>query len=106
MKNTAAIISVFLRPSVSASRPATNAPTAQPSSIEATLKPVPTSSESKAIRSPSTVPLITPLSKPNRNPPKVATATIAVISPRLVPFCEVSKIPSHTPVCCNAGHLC
>ena len=61
-------------------RPAKNAPTAQPSSIEATLKPVPTESESKACCSPSTVPLMTPLSKPNRKPPMVATQLIRMMN--------------------------
>ena len=44
------------------------------------MKPVPTLSESSACRKPSTVPLITPLSKPNRNPPMVATQLINTIS--------------------------
>lgn len=72
MKHSAATRMMPRRPKRSARRPAKNAPTAQPSSIEATLKPVPTLSESKAACSPSTVPLITPESKPNRKPPIVA----------------------------------
>src|SRR6185312_17163170 len=61
-------------------RPAKNAPTAQPSSIEATSKPISAALEWKASFRPSTVPLITPLSKPNRNPPRVATQLICTIS--------------------------
>src|SRR6056297_1816222 len=72
MKAIAVIITGF-RPTLSAMLPAKKAPAAQPSSMEATLKPVPTASESKACCSASTVPLITPLSKPNRKPPIAAT---------------------------------
>ena len=60
MKNTAATRRMNRRPCRSASRPAKNAPAAQPSSIEATLKPVPTLSESNVVCRPSTVPLMTP----------------------------------------------
>ncbi len=80
IKKSAAIKRVLRRPITSANRPAANAPTAQPSNIEATLNPVPTSSEPNAICKPSIVPLITPLSKPNKKPPIVATATMALIS--------------------------
>jgi hypothetical protein len=73
MKKTAATSSSVRRPNLSARRPAKKAPTAQPSSIEATLKPVPTLSDWKACWRPSTVPLMTPLSKPNRKPPMAAT---------------------------------
>ena len=65
---------------LSASRPALKAPTAQPSSIEATSKPRPALVEPNACCRPSTVPLMTPLSKPNRNPPIVATTLINTIS--------------------------
>ena len=76
MKATAAASSTGRRPRVSAQVPAKNAPTAQPKSIEATFMPVPMSSEPKASRRASIVPLITPLSKPNRKPPRAATAEI------------------------------
>ena len=72
------------RPQWSARRPAKNAPAAQPSSIDATLKPVPMLSELKAACSPVTVPLMTPLSKPNRNPPIVATQLISKTKPKFV----------------------
>src|SRR5690606_25608178 len=79
IKNTAATIRRARRPYLSASVPAKNAPTAQPSSMEDTLKPVPMESELKATRKPSTVPLITPLSKPKRKPPMVAMQLIRII---------------------------
>ena len=72
------IIKIVRRPNLSAKVPAKNAPTAQPSSIEATLNPVPMLSESKAPFSPSTVPLMTPLSNPNKKPPIVATMLIKI----------------------------
>ena len=53
--------------------PATKAPTAQPSSTEATAKPVPAARVPKAFAKASTAPLITPLSKPKRKPPIAAT---------------------------------
>ena len=61
------------RPRESASLPAPKAPMAQPSNTDATAKPVPAASVRKAFARASTVPLITPLSKPNRNPPIAAT---------------------------------
>ena len=60
MKKTAETSSSVRRPNMSAMRPASSAPSAQPSSMEATLKPVPMDSELKACCSPSTVPLMTP----------------------------------------------
>ena len=78
-KNRAATIRILFRPYLSARRPAKKAPTAHPSNILATLKPVPALSELNALCNPSTVPLMTPLSKPNRNPPIVATMLIKAI---------------------------
>jgi hypothetical protein len=72
--------------------PAKKAPAAHPRSIEATLKPVPIASESKAFLSPSTVPLITPLSKPNKKPPNVATMERKIIRGRLSPPWEGFRI--------------
>ena len=66
------------RPRESASLPAPKAPTAQPSNTEATAKPVPAASVRKAFASASTVPLITPLSKPKRKPPIAATQHSAI----------------------------
>ena len=88
MKQTAATIIIVRRPNASDNVPASAAPTAQPSSMEATLKPVPISCELKATRRPSTVPLMTPESKPKRNPPIVATAVISRTWPKLP--CPVS----------------
>src|SRR5207249_6114434 len=65
-------------PRESASLPAPNAPTAQPSNTDATAKPVPAASVRKAFASASTVPLITPLSKPKRKPPIAATQHSAI----------------------------
>src|SRR5690606_33534987 len=79
IKSTAATIRTARRPYRSARVPAKNAPTAQPRSIEETLKPVPMESELKAVCRPSTVPLITPLSKPKRKPPMVAMQLIRII---------------------------
>ena len=73
IKKTAVANNNDLRPYLSANRPAVNAPTAQPNNILATLKPVPISCELNAVLNPSTVPFITPLSKPNKKPPMVAT---------------------------------
>jgi hypothetical protein len=66
------------RPRESANLPAPNAPTAQPSKIDATAKPVPAASVPKAFARASTVPLITPLSKPKRKPPIAATQHSAI----------------------------
>ena len=66
------------RPRESASLPAPKAPTAQPSNTDATAKPVPAASVPKAFARASTVPLITPLSKPKRNPPIAATQHSAI----------------------------
>ena len=55
-----------------------NAPMAQPSSTEATAKPVVAARVPKVCASASTVPLITPLSKPKRKPPIAATQHSAI----------------------------
>jgi hypothetical protein len=73
------MISTARRPQWSARRPAKNAPNAQPSSMEATSNPVPAELEWKVSFNPSTVPLMTPLSKPNRKPPMVATQLIRMM---------------------------
>jgi hypothetical protein len=74
--NTAAIIITLRRPIASASRPAPNAPIADPTRIAPTLTPIPNFPRSNADSSPFCVPLITPESYPNMNPPIVAAATI------------------------------
>ena len=71
--STAATISTERRPQRSPNRPAKNAPNAQPNSMDATSNPTPAELDWKACFKPSTVPLMTPLSKPNRKPPMVAT---------------------------------
>ena len=76
MKKTAATSSRVRRPYLSARRPAKKAPTAHPSSMDATLKPVPTLSELNEDCRPSTVPLMTPLSNPKRKPPMAATQQV------------------------------
>src|SRR5690606_4937432 len=85
MNRTAATIRIALRPNLSARVPAKNAPTAQPNNMEATLNPVPTESDWNANHRPSTVPLITPLSKPNKKPPMVATKLIRMMNDVLPP---------------------
>src|SRR6266478_7546665 len=67
------------RPNLSARAPARNAPTAHPNRMDATLNPEPRLEESNARLRASTVPLMTPLSKPKRKPPSAATADIARI---------------------------
>jgi hypothetical protein len=84
MNKTAEMIRIARRPILSAKVPAKNAPTPHPKSIEATLNPVATLSELKASLRPSTVPLMTPLSKPNKKPPIVATRLIRNTNPVLV----------------------
>src|SRR6478735_4097193 len=66
------------RPIESASLPAPKAPTAQPSKTEATAKPVPAAWVPNALAKASTAPLMTPLSKPKRQPPIAATQEIAI----------------------------
>ena len=61
-KKIAAHSNVVLRPKRSANPPAMNAPTAHPSSMEATLNPLPISLAPKAFCSAVTVPLMQPLS--------------------------------------------
>src|SRR5690349_19503241 len=99
MKHTAATISTARRPYRSARRPAKNAPAAQPSSMDATLKPVPIELEWKACSRPSTVPLMTPLSKPNRKPPIVATRLIRMIRPVFSPSLP-ARLPMSPPCMC------
>src|SRR5262249_48322317 len=72
-KRTALNSIVGRRPIESASLPAPKAPTAQPSNTEAPAKPVPAALGANAFARASTVPLITPLSKPKRKPPIAAT---------------------------------
>jgi amino acid transporter len=73
-KKRAAVSSmVGRRPTKSATVPARKAPTAQPSSTEATANPVPAAWVPKAPARASTAPLMTPLSKPKRKPPTAAT---------------------------------
>lgn len=79
-RNSAAeIIRTARRPQRSARLPAKKAPMAQPINIEATSNPVKKALDWKVCLSPSTVPLITPLSKPNRKPPIVATQLIRMM---------------------------
>src|SRR5690606_33864089 len=81
----AEVIRTHQRPYLSAHWPAKNAPRAQPSNMDDTLKPVPMELELKAFCKPSTVPLITPLSKPKRKPPMVAIRLIRMINTVLWP---------------------
>jgi hypothetical protein len=62
------------RPNFSAYWPASHAPIADPTSTEATDKPVPTPEDANSLLKAATVPLITAASKPNRNPASVAAA--------------------------------
>ena len=90
-KNTAATISIDLRPKRSERLPAKKAPTAHPKSMEATLNPLPIFSALKADSNPFTVPLMTPLSKPKRKPPRAATTDIKMMN-KLFSFVCVLKM--------------
>jgi hypothetical protein len=81
VKRRAVTIMTFLRPNRSARLPAKKAPPAHPRSMEATLKPDAASEEWKATLRAPTVPLMTPLSNPKRNPPMAAMALIRMINP-------------------------
>lgn len=72
IKSAAETKRAIRRPKKSAIRPAMNAPAAQPSNIDETLKPLPTAVVPNDSWSALTVPLITPLSKPKRNQPRAA----------------------------------
>jgi hypothetical protein len=74
MANNTAVISIkgFL-PNLSAYRPASKAPNADPINTEETENPVPTLDDPNSLLKVATVPLMTDASKPNRNPAKVAT---------------------------------
>src|SRR3954454_20048869 len=92
-KNSTAPISITrVRPIRSAQRPAYQAPTAQPSSATATTSPVTVDDSSNWPCTASTAPLITELSKPNKNPP-TAAATDSITT---LPWCSVS-CPSVAP---------
>src|SRR5690554_3985779 len=109
MKNIAAIIRMARRPYLSARVPAKKAPTAQPSNMEETLKPVPIESELNAACRPSTVPLITPLSKPNKKPPIVAIQLIKTIKdvfPWDVFACSFMVIPELFKLLGNKNRDC
>src|SRR3954452_3586968 len=68
----------------SESGPANRAPTAEPSRIDATAKPVPAPDDWKVAWMPGTAPLMTALSNPNRNPPIAADAAITTTNPVLI----------------------
>ena len=73
----------FLRPQMSASRPANQAPSAHPRSAMATAKPFMNELSSKCVPMDSTAPLTTELSKPKRNPPTAA----ATVTPMTLATC-------------------
>src|ERR1700733_638561 len=75
-KSAPAISMTLTRPIRSARVPATHAPTAEPSSAEATAKPVWLAPTLKCFWMPVTAPLITELSYPNRKPPIAAAAAM------------------------------
>ena len=72
----AAITMHRTRPIRSASGPAKKAPTADPSRASETERPIPTLVVLNSFFSASTAPLITAVSKPNRNPPSAAAAAM------------------------------
>jgi hypothetical protein len=87
-KNRTAPMSMTrVRPHRSAQRPAYQAPAAQPSSAIATTKPVTKDESSNSPSTASTAPLMTELSKPNRNPP-TAAATDSMMT---LPWCSASR---------------
>jgi hypothetical protein len=70
-----------VRPHRSESRPPSHAPAADPSSATATTRPVTTPDSSNCPCTASTAPLMTELSKPNRNPPTAAATASATALP-------------------------
>src|ERR1700759_2627946 len=73
-KMAAAIFMTAMRPWRSASGPANQAPSAEPSSASATAKPSNQEGAPDQIFMASTAPLMTAVSKPNRKPPIAAEA--------------------------------
>src|ERR1700758_4923891 len=80
-KIAAAIFMTAMRPWRSASGPANQAPSAEPSSAPATAKPSNQEAAPDQSLMASTAPLITAVSKPNRNPPIAADAATRAILP-------------------------
>src|SRR5699024_5023821 len=77
MKNRIAAITITgIRPNRFERAPANQAPMAQPSSAEETAKPVSPAPRENSSESALTAPLITEVSKPNRNPPTAAAIEI------------------------------
>src|ERR1700760_4810870 len=84
-KIAAAIFMTAMRPWRSASGPANQAPTAEPSSAPATAKPSNQEAAPDQSLIASTAPLITAVSKPNRNPPIAADAATSATLPIAIP---------------------
>jgi hypothetical protein len=76
MNRIAAMTMHRTRPIRSASGPAKKAPIADPSRASETERPIPTLVVLNSFFSASTAPLITAVSKPNRNPPSAAAAAM------------------------------
>src|ERR1700761_7040111 len=84
-KIAAAISMTAMRPWRSASGPANQAPTAEPSSAPATAKPSNQEAAPDQSLIASTAPLITAVSKPKRKPPIAADAATRAILPTAMP---------------------
>jgi hypothetical protein len=80
-KIAAAIFMTAMRPWRSASGPANQAPMAEPSSAPATDRPSSQEAAPDQTLMASTAPLMTAVSKPNRNPPIAADAATSAILP-------------------------
>src|ERR1700744_5838896 len=84
-KIAAAIFMTAMRPWRSASGPANQAPSAEPSSAPATAKPSNHEAAPDQSLMASTAPLMTAVSKPNRNPPIAAEGATRAIRPMAAP---------------------
>src|SRR5215475_11187481 len=87
-KIAAAIFMTAIRPWRSASGPANQAPSAEPSRAPATAKPSNQEAAPDQSLMASTAPLMTAVSKPNRNPPIAAEAATSAILPMATPSIE------------------
>ena len=81
MNMTAAMSMTGTRPMRLATGPANQAPTVQPMRAEDTEKPLSASLRTNSPDRASTAPLMTAVSKPNRNPPRAAATQMPMIRP-------------------------
>ena len=90
MNMTAAMSMTDTRPMRLETGPANQAPTVQPMSAEDTEKPLSASLRTNSPDRASTAPLMTAVSKPNRNPPRAAATQMPMIRPLMRLTAEAS----------------